>query len=308
MPNDIEEIHFVACGSSFYAAQFCAQFFESHCKVPSKAYVASEFRDQPPLITRNTLIVALSQSGETADVLGALRERGPLYFKRVALCNRPGSMIESLVDFVWPIEAGPEYSVASTKAFTAQICQLSRFMRLPCSVKGSQETAMDIQKILQSSCWERWAAHFRTSASLVLLARGALIPIIHEGALKLRELTYKQTYAISSGELKHGSLALIDSSATVILCIPNDHTLHKNLIAAQEVHARSGNLWVLLQEGIDPAELPAGVQYEFIPSGSPLETALYFTLPMQMIALKLAKQLGNSIDRPRNLAKSVTVE
>jgi glucosamine--fructose-6-phosphate aminotransferase (isomerizing) len=307
IPLGVEEIHFIACGSSFYAAQFSAQLFSFFNKIPSMAYVASEFRDNPPLITRPTLLIAFSQSGETADVLGALREQQFLYMKKIALCNRPGSIIEQFVDQVWPINAGPEYSVASTKVFTAQICQISRFIAFT-DESNKRDLTTSIKVLLNNPAWELWARSFFQSSALILLARGMLLPIIHEGALKLRELTYKQIYAISSGELKHGSLALIDEFSTVLLCIPNDHTVQKLLVAAQEVHARGGKLFILIQAGVDMSGLPPGAQYQVIPNGSSLQTAIYFTLPFQLIAMHLAQKLGNCIDRPRNLAKSVTVE
>jgi len=307
-PAAFEEIHFIGCGSSFYAAQFCAQMFSSLAGYPTIAFIASEFRDWPPLVTRPTLLIALSQSGETADVLGALRDHGSRYCYKLALCNRPGAMIEELVDRTYPVEAGPEYSVASTKAFTAQIIQLMRFIPHAFEAHSLSATHNALFDILHSPVWAQWAKAFVEAQSILILARGLLLPIAQEGALKLRELTYKQTQAIASGELKHGSLALIDSSSMVILCAPCDRSLTKHFLAAQEIHARGGKLWVLLQEGIDPESLPRGTKYVVLPAGQSIETALYFTLPFQLLALHLSKVLGNNVDRPRNLAKSVTVE
>ncbi len=308
LPEDLKEIHFVGCGSSFYAAQFCAQFFVQHKICPAMAFVASEFRDCPPMVTRKTALIALSQSGETADVLGALRDRGAHYHSKIALCNRQGSMIEKLVDRTYSLQAGPEYSVASSKVFTAQLAQLSRFLPAPKENAPLVLSQNRLNNILSNPAWKQWAEAFKSASSFLILARGMLLPIAHEGALKLRELTYKQTQAMASGELKHGSLALVDSQTIVIICISCDSSLQKQLVTAQEIYARSGNMWVLLQEGCDRTALPANIRYAMIPPGSPLETGIYFTIPFQIIALELAQILGYSVDRPRNLAKSVTVE
>ncbi|MBM4222661.1 MAG: glutamine--fructose-6-phosphate transaminase (isomerizing) [Gammaproteobacteria bacterium] len=307
---EYEEIHLIGCGSSYYAGWFATLLRSSSgSDIPVHAYIASEFLDQPPLITRKTLLIALSQSGETADVLSALRSHGSHYARVIAFCNRSGALIEQHVDKTIAINAGPEYSVASTKVFTAQIVWMGHlFKHHDTATLHVRKFSQAIAAVIQDRAWQKDVKSFASFNSILIIARGFLIPIAAEGALKMRELTYKHVHAFPAGELKHGTLALVDEKTLVIVCAQADHTDWKQLIAVQEVKARKAKVWIIGQESSRTLLESGNFAPCVIPCAGIVETAILFTIVFQMLALQITLELNQHPDRPRNLAKSVTVE
>jgi glucosamine--fructose-6-phosphate aminotransferase (isomerizing) len=314
--NQFDEIHMVGCGSSYHAAATAVFWFEQTAFLPAKAYIASEFRYFPPIIKPNTLLIVLSQSGETADILAAVKEQGVRYAKSVALCNTMGSMLTLLVDKVFPIGAGREVGVASTKAFTAQLMvllKLSLFMskfewdafkRDPLAYKFSES----LRDLMHMHTFDDWAKKLSQYTAMMILGRGPLYSIAMEGALKLKEITYKQVHSLPASELKHGSLALIDENFPVIMLLADDHLLKKNLLTCEEIAARHGKLFIIFEESIDLNLMQKSALKLAIPTSHPLLKPIMFAIPFQILAMKIARILSYDIDKPRNLAKSVTVE
>ncbi len=306
--KDAQEIHFVGCGSSFFAASFMVPFFIQNMKIPVHAFLASDYRDIPPLVKEHSYLVALSQSGETADILGLMREHGHKYEKTIALTNRSASSLTRQVDQTILLNIGPEYSVAATKSFTAQILHLTRCAPSLWNLGiAPNQLYTLLESVLSDQTWQEWAKDMISDGPLILLARGYFFPIAQESCLKIRELSYKNAFAIHSGELKHGSLALIDSHVDVLLYLAHDTSFEKNLIAAQEVIARGGRLKVI-SELQGHLGLPVSCTHSIMQSDSMIIKGLVFSCIGQMLAFWMAQHRGCNIDKPRNLAKSVTVD
>jgi len=319
----VRHVQLVACGTSYHAAMVARYWVESLTKMPCFVEVASEFRYRDVARPENTLFVALSQSGETADTLAALRLAKKMgYLATLAICNVPGSSMTREADLHFLTQAGVEIGVASTKAFLTQLTAL-----LLLALTLHQEVALDKTLVTElihqlkplpaliSAALEQdraifaWAKLIADKQHALFLGRGTLYPIALEGALKMKEISYIHAEAYPAGELKHGPLALVDSNMPVIAVVPQDQLVEKNLSNLQEVRTRSGELFVFTDH---PAlfEIPAfaGIHVIKMPKIHPLLSPVLYTVPLQLLAYHTAVLRGTDVDQPRNLAKSVTVE
>ena len=319
--DKVQSVQIIACGTSYHAGLVARYWFESMAGIPCNVEVASEFRYRHPMVRKNSLIVTISQSGETADTLAALVEAKRLGFGHsLAICNVPESSLVRESDLVLMTRAGPEIGVASTKAFTTQLTALMLLVIVLGRRHGlSADTEAKLVRQLQQlpGAVERVLAHSETIKALaeqfadkqhaLFLGRGAMYPVAMEGALKLKEISYIHAEAYPAGELKHGPLALVDAAMPVIVVAPNDDLLEKLKSNLQEVRARGGELIVFA----DPASgvrAGAGTQVVEI---APIDNAIapiVYTVPLQLLSYHVAVLKGTDVDKPRNLAKSVTVE
>ncbi len=320
--KQVKAVHIAACGTSFHAGLIAGHLIEQYCRMPVRVEIASEYRYRDPVITPDTLFVTLSQSGETADTLAALRNaRRAGYVSTLSICNVPESSMVRESDLVLLTRAGPEIGVASTKAFTTQLTALG--MLLVALAKQRPEGAAHerdyVTQLLQlPGLVEKTLALDESIAQLaesladrhhaLFVGRGALSAIAMEGALKLKEISYIHAEAYPAAELKHGPLALVDEDMPVIAVAPNNELLEKLKSNLQEVRARGGRLIVFAdpQAGL---KSDAGVTVIEMPvAASPLQAPVLFAIPMQLLAYHVAVLKGTDVDQPRNLAKSVTVE
>jgi glutamine---fructose-6-phosphate transaminase (isomerizing) len=314
--------HIVACGTSYHAAATARYFIEQICKVPCSVDIASEYRYRSPLVPTDSLFVTISQSGETADTLAALRlAKQSGYLSTLAICNVPESSLVRESELVMLTRAGPEIGVASTKAFTTQLTALGMLVVALARHNGSDaerertlitrliEIPALIEKTLQlDPVIHKLAERFADKHHALFLGRGALYPIALEGALKLKEISYIHAEGYPAGELKHGPLALVDADMPVITVAPNNDLLEKLKSNLMEVRARGGELIVFAdpESGIQPSdgvtviEMPKHISYFQAPA--------VYTVPLQLLAYHVAILKGTDVDQPRNLAKSVTVE
>ncbi|RUR35749.1 glutamine--fructose-6-phosphate transaminase (isomerizing) [Vreelandella populi] len=313
------QIHIIACGTSYHAAMVARYWLERYACVPVQVEVASEYRYRHPVVPEGALFVTLSQSGETADTLAALRFAKTLgYVGTLAICNVPGSSLVRESDMTLMTRAGPEIGVASTKAFTTQLVALMLLTLSVSKAKGQEEhagivealqTLPDVckQTLALDSQIEQLSQAFAEKHHALFLGRGAHYPIALEGALKLKEISYIHAEAYPAGELKHGPLALVDSEMPVISVAPNDDLLEKLKSNLQEVRARGGQLFVFADEnvGIKPED---NIQVIELPHIHEALAPLLYTLPLQLLSYHVAVLKGTDVDQPRNLAKSVTVE
>lgn len=317
----VKSIQILACGTSYHAGLVARYWFEELAGVPCSIEVASEFRYRNPVIAADTLVVTLSQSGETADTLAALQEakrRGVRH--SLAICNAPESSLVRESDLVLLTRAGPEIGVASTKAFTTQLVALlmliiavGRRFGMAAELENSIVSQLfslpgNIEKTLKlDACVEMLAQRFADKCNALFLGRGAHYPIAMEGALKLKEISYIHAEAYPAGELKHGPLALIDSEMPVITVAPNNNLLEKLRSNIQEVSARGGQLFVFMDETLCEAA-DSNLQIIKMPSVSNIISPIIYTIPLQLLSYYVAVLKGTDVDQPRNLAKSVTVE
>ena len=313
------QIHIIACGTSYHAAMVARYWLERYACVPVQVEVASEYRYRHPVVPEGSLFVTLSQSGETADTLAALRFAKTLgYVGTLAICNVPGSSLVRESDMTLMTRAGPEIGVASTKAFTTQLVALMLLTLSVSKAKGQEEHVGIVEALhtLSSLCEqvlaldsqiEQLSQAFAEKQHALFLGRGAHYPIALEGALKLKEISYIHAEAYPAGELKHGPLALVDSEMPVISVAPNDDLLEKLKSNLQEVRARGGQLFVFADEnvGIKPQD---NIQVIELPHVHEALAPLLYTLPLQLLSYHVAVLKGTDVDQPRNLAKSVTVE
>jgi glucosamine--fructose-6-phosphate aminotransferase (isomerizing) len=324
--NDIfhrtHNVHIVACGTSFHAAAVARYFIEQIAKIPCSVDIASEYRYRSPLVPPHSLFVTISQSGETADTLAALRlAKQSGYLAALAICNVPESSLVRESDLVMLTRAGPEIGVASTKAFTTQLAALGMLVvalakhhgadaererglvTRPIELPGMVERTLELDTVIR-----RLAERFADKHHALFLGRGALYPIALEGALKLKEISYIHAEGYPAGELKHGPLALVDADMPVVAVAPNNDLLEKLKSNLMEVRARGGELIVFAdpESGIKPSdgvtvlEMPRSVTY--------VQAPVVYTIPLQLLAYHVAILRGTDVDQPRNLAKSVTVE
>lgn len=319
--DKIKSVQILACGTSYHAGLVARYWFESLARVPCNIEVASEFRYRHPVLAQDTLIVTISQSGETADTLAALQEAkklGALY--SLVVCNVPESSLVRESDLVLMTRAGPEIGVASTKAFTTQLTAL---MMLVIAVgrrfqlTGAMEQKITsqlfslpgkIEKVLQlNDEIKTLSEQFAEKQHALFLGRGSHYPIAMEGALKLKEISYIHAEAYPAGELKHGPLALIDADMPVITVAPNDSLLEKLKSNMQEVSARGGQLIVFMDESLT-ATADDNVQIIKMPQVENEISPVVYTIPLQLLSYHVAILKGTDVDQPRNLAKSVTVE
>lgn len=318
----VEHIQIVACGTSYNAGMVARYWFESLAGVSCDVEIASEFRYRKFVTRPNSLLITLSQSGETADTLAALRlakEKG--YMAALTICNVAGSSLVRESDLAFMTRAGVEVGVASTKAFTTQLAALLMLVTALGKVKGhiSAEKEHEIIKAMQSlpseiekalafdTEIEVLAEDFAEKHHALFLGRGAFYPIAVEASLKLKEISYIHAEAYAAGELKHGPLALIDADMPVIVVAPNNELLEKVKSNIEEVRARGGQLYVFADKeaGFTPSE---GMKIITMPKVNDIVAPIFYTIPMQLLSYHVALIKGTDVDQPRNLAKSVTVE
>ena len=318
----VEHIQIVACGTSYNAGMVARYWFESLAGVSCDVEIASEFRYRKFVTRPNSLLITLSQSGETADTLAALRlakEKG--YMAALTICNVAGSSLVRESDLAFMTRAGVEVGVASTKAFTTQLAALLMLVTALGKVKGhiSAEKEHEIIKAMQSlpaeiekalafdTEIEALAEDFAEKHHALFLGRGAFYPIAVEASLKLKEISYIHAEAYAAGELKHGPLALIDADMPVIVVAPNNELLEKVKSNIEEVRARGGQLYVFADKeaGFTPSE---GMKIITMPEVNDIVAPIFYTIPMQLLSYHVALIKGTDVDQPRNLAKSVTVE
>jgi len=315
-------VHIVACGTSFHAGLVARYWIEELCRLPCTVEIASEYRYRSPVVPEGTLFVTISQSGETADTLAALRAAKEMsYLSTLTICNVPESSMVRESDLVMMTNAGPEIGVASTKAFTTQLAALALLtisLARRAGLEEKQEKALVAQLselpglikqvLLLDSAIETLAIHFVDKHHALFLGRGVQNPIAMEGALKLKEISYIHAEAYAAGELKHGPLALVDEDMPVVTIAPDDELLEKLKSNLQEVRARGGELYVFADPrvqfgdrvGIHTMRMPALIQ--------DFQAPILYTIPLQLLAYHVAVLKGTDVDQPRNLAKSVTVE
>src|SRR5438477_286940 len=322
-----EDCNFVACGTSWHASITGKLMIETLAKIPVEVDLASEFRYRDPLIDANTLCIAVSQSGETADTLGSFREAKARGARTLAICNVVGSAIAREADDVLYTHAGPEIGVASTKAFTTQLAaffllavRLGR-LRGTLSAAAAQrylvslnEVPMLVDRVLKYEDVIKQAAHkFSQARDLLFLGRGPQYPVALEGALKLKEISYIHAEGYAAGEMKHGPIALIDENMPVMVLAPRDSSAEagvnyeKILGNLQEVRARGGRVIAIHSD--DDKMVPKIVECAIaIPQTNALLLPIISVIPTQLFSYHVADHRGTDVDQPRNLAKSVTVE
>jgi len=315
-------IHIVACGTSYHAGLIARYWLESIAGVPVTVEVASEYRYRTPIAPPNTLFIGISQSGETADTLAALRfARDNGYLETLALSNMPGSTLVREAGLRLLTQAGIEIGVASTKAFTTQLAALYWFtlalagarhvlpaedertaVRRLRELPGRVAAALDLEPEVR-----RLAERFQDKHHALFLGRGAHYPVALEGALKLKEISYIHAEAYPAGELKHGPLALVDEHMPVVTVAPGDHLLGKLRANLQEVHARGGRLINFIDQALAFDDGDGIINLRVPGLDNPL-SPIIATIPLQLLAYHVALLKGTDVDKPRNLAKSVTVE
>lgn len=317
----IHRVQIVACGTSYHAGLVARYWLESLAGIPCNVEVASEIRYRQAVVDPNTLFVTLSQSGETADTLGALRAAKQLgYAGTLAICNVPESSLVRESDLVLMTRAGPEIGVASTKAFTTQLTALLLLTivlgrRHQLNAKQEAELVAHLeglpnkleQALQLDTSIKQLAKLFSDKRSALFVGRGMQFPVALEGALKLKEISYIHAEAYPAGELKHGPLALVDDEMPVIALASHDELLDKLKSNLQEIRARGGELIVFAGEetGI---ESESGMRVITVPSVTSVLAPIVYTIPLQLLAYHVAVLKGTDVDQPRNLAKSVTVE
>lgn len=323
---EVRAVQVVACGTSYHAGMVARHWIEAALRIPCQVEVASEYRYRPHVVIPGTLLVVISQSGETADTLAVLKQsREESFCARLAICNVPESAMARNADLVLMTHAGPEIGVASTKAFTTQLVALAILVLLlaehcPATamppevkaewVRGLRALPEQVSAVLTMDAEiARLAERLVERDHALFLGRGQHFPIALEGALKLKEISYIHAEAYPSGELKHGPLALVDADMPVIAVAPNDSQLEKLASNLQEVRARGGELMVFADRDTVPA-LGGDDAWIALPAAPALESLapVLFTIPLQLLAYHTAVLKGTDVDQPRNLAKSVTVE
>jgi len=320
--RNVRNVHIVACGTSFHAGLIARYYIEQGARIPCSVEVASEYRYRDPVVPPHTLFVAISQSGETADTLAALREARRLgYLATLAICNVPESSLMREADLTLLTRAGPEIGVASTKAFTTQLAALALLGVILARHNGMDQLTeaayvrqlRHVPELVEHTLamdgeLRRWAEIFAGCRNMLFLGRGPSWPVALEGALKMKEISYIHAEAYPAGELKHGPLALVDAEMPVVAVAPNNRLLEKLKSNLEEVKARGGRLFVLAdpdtglrsEPGIDVLLMPEHIEA--------LQSPLLYTIPLQLLAYHTAVLRGTDVDQPRNLAKSVTVE
>ena len=318
---EVKRIHIVACGTSYHAGLVARYWLEELTHVACQVEIASEYRYRKVVVEPNTLFVALSQSGETADTLSALRKaKQSGYCATLAICNVAASSLVREADLAFMVRAGTEIGVAATKSFTAQLIALLMLTiaLLQHQEKNSalvaelieqlQQLPQYIQAVLSlNTVIEELSQKFIAKNNALFLGRGAQYPIAMEGALKLKEISYMHAEAYAAGELKHGPLALVDSDMPVIVTAPKDDLIAKIQSNVQEVQARGGKLFVFADNAINwqPNEQTIVINMPAVPT---IIAPIIYNIPLQLLSYHVAVAKGTDVDQPRNLAKSVTVE
>jgi glucosamine--fructose-6-phosphate aminotransferase (isomerizing) len=317
-----EAVQIVACGTSYHAGAVAKYYIEQIARLPCWVEIASEYRYRNPVVPKNTLFVTISQSGETADTLAALRmAKQSGYLSTLAICNVPESSLVRESELVLLTRAGPEIGVASTKAFTTQLVGLGMLVIALAKFHGTDaererglvQRLIEIPSLVEKTLHlndtiKELAKRFANKHHALFLGRGQMHPVAMEGALKLKEISYIHAEAYPAGELKHGPLALVDADMPVITVAPNNDLLEKLKSNLQEVRARGGELFVFADpdsglqssEGVTVITMPKHVSH--------FQAPIVYTIPLQLLAYHCAILKGTDVDQPRNLAKSVTVE
>jgi glucosamine--fructose-6-phosphate aminotransferase (isomerizing) len=318
----IKAVHIVACGTSYHAGLVARYWIEEYCGLACNVEIASEYRYRKVVVPEGALFITISQSGETADTLAALRKaKQNGYLTSLAICNVPESSLVRESDMVLMTRAGPEIGVASTKAFTTQLAAFSMLTLLLARHNGMDEQVereltgqlMEIPGLIEQvltldDAIKEMFGGFAEHHNALFLGRGAQNPVAMEGALKLKEISYIHAEAYPAGELKHGPLALVDEDMPIITIAPNDDLLEKLKSNLQEVRARGGQLFVFADpkvhfeegDGVHIIRMPTHIE--------DFQAPILYTLPLQLLSYHVAVLKGTDVDQPRNLAKSVTVE
>ena len=316
-----KHVQILACGTSYHAGFVAKYWFEAIAGVSCHVEVASEFRYRTTVLPADTLLVTISQSGETADTLAALREVKSRALGSLCICNVPTSTLVRESDLAFITHAGPEIGVASTKAFTTQLVALMLLVLATGRRQGNltAERERDIvaqlaglptlcdEVLAMDQAIERIAAEFGDKHHTLFLGRGAQYPVAMEGALKLKEISYIHAEAYPAGELKHGPLALVDQDMPVVAVAPKNDLIDKLKSNLQEVRARAGVLYVFADHAADVRAEP-GIKVFSMPSVADEVAPILYTIPLQLLSYHVAVIKGTDVDQPRNLAKSVTVE
>ena len=324
--RSIDKIVVIACGTAAYAGQVARYAIEHWCRIPTEVELAHEFRYRDPIVNEKTLVVAVSQSGETMDTLMAVRHAQEQGAKVVAICNTNGSTIPREADAVLYTHAGPEIAVASTKAFLAQITAAYLLGLYLAQLRGNkfkdeistmlaelEAMPAKIQRVLDEVEPQvtELATGMKDAGSVLFLGRHVGFPVAMEGALKLKEIAYIHAEGFAAGELKHGPIALIDQGQPVFVIVPSPNgrdSLHAKVVSnIQEIRARGAETIVIAEEGDDAVREFANHVF-YVPEAPTLLQPLLATVPLQIFACELAGAKGYDVDQPRNLAKSVTVE
>jgi glucosamine--fructose-6-phosphate aminotransferase (isomerizing) len=320
--GDIEAVLILACGTSYHAGMVARYWLEGLAGIPCNVEIASEYRYRESVPNPRALVVAISQSGETADTLAAVHHARSLGHRHsLSICNVPESALVRTSELRFLTRAGPEIGVASTKAFTTQLAALVLLAMALAKLRGrlpvERESALlqalrhlpsALQNALDTGLQARtWAEKFAQHRHALFLGRGIHYPIAMEGALKLKEISYIHAEAYAAGELKHGPLALIDRQMPVIAIAPKDALLEKLKSNLQEVRARGGELYVVADQDASLAD-GDGLHVIPLPGHAGILSPILHTIPLQLLAYHTALQKGTDVDKPRNLAKSVTVE
>jgi glucosamine--fructose-6-phosphate aminotransferase (isomerizing) len=317
----INKVVLVACGTAWHSALVGKFMIERLAKVPVEVDYASEFRYRDPLVSDGALVVAVTQSGETVDTLAALEEARSKGARLMGIVNVVGSMASRVCDDVIYTHAGPEIGVASTKAFTSQLCALYMLAvylgrrRGTVDLASGQRLVADLQDmpdlvgrvLARDSGYANLAGLYHHRSDFLYLGRGIQYPIALEGALKLKEISYIHAEGYPAGEMKHGPIALIDERMPVVAIVPRDHVYEKMVSQVEQVKARGGVVIAVATDG-DTAILSKADHVLYVPTAAPLLAPLVTAIPMQLLAYHLAFRRGCDVDQPRNLAKSVTVE
>ena len=319
--SGIEQVQIIACGTSYHAGMTARYWIEDIAGVACNIEIASEFRYRKSVVRPNSLLVTISQSGETADTLAALRLGKELGFsKTLTVCNVPGSSLVRESDMALMTRAGAEIGVASTKAFTTQLVALllltAALGRGRDMDKASEQRIADAltslpglidKALLMNADIQKLAEHFAEKHHALFLGRGDQYPIAMEGALKLKEISYIHAEAYAAGELKHGPLALIDAEMPIVVVAPANDLVEKLKSNIEEVRARGGELYVFADEAAEISP-QANMQVMAVPHCDDIIAPVLYTLPLQLLSYHVAVIKGTDVDQPRNLAKSVTVE
>ncbi|GGA45955.1 glutamine--fructose-6-phosphate transaminase (isomerizing) [Paenibacillus physcomitrellae] len=320
--KNITNIHIVACGTAYHAGLVGGSVIEQLVRIPVTFDVASEYRYRSPLITPQTLVIVVSQSGETADTLAALREAHDNGAHVIAITNVVGSSIARDADDVIATLAGPEIAVASTKAYSSQLIAFYLFALHMAQVRGTQTEAEvahiiaamqalpeQVEKMLENTdSIKTYAEEISKHDHLFFIGRGMDYAVVQEGSLKLKEISYIHSEAYAAGELKHGTLALIEEGIPVIALLTQEHVLEKTVSNIKEVKARGGAVMAITYDEHVPNLLKSVDQALAIPKTLPILSAALSVVPLQMLAYYASLARGLDVDKPRNLAKSVTVE
>jgi glutamine---fructose-6-phosphate transaminase (isomerizing) len=321
----LQKVTIIACGTSWHAGLVGKYLIEALAQVPVEVDYGSEYRYRNPIVSGNELAIVITQSGETADTLAALRESKRKGASSIAICNVVGSMATREADGTVYTHAGPEIGVASTKAFTSQLVALQilalhmaqvRRTLSPGEIRRHIEQLLQLPHVLEqairaSAATERIAEKFYNRTDFLFLGRGINYPIALEGALKLKEISYIHAEGYPAGEMKHGPIALIDERMPVVAIAPDDHVFEKMIGNVQEAKARGGSVIAITSEDDDRMGAILDPQHDVLlamPRTADMLTPVVMTVPLQLLAYHIAVRRGCDVDQPRNLAKSVTVE